>query len=119
MPQIIVLAVIQSMLLAGAQVFLKFALARMLPFAWTKEFWFSLLTNWQFALCGILFLSASLLWMYIIKHYPLSTAYPMISLSYVFGMLSAMIFFHEDISLVKWAGIACIMVGCVLISRQA
>ncbi len=33
------LAVVQSLLLAAGQVLLKFALARMLPFAWTTDFW--------------------------------------------------------------------------------
>jgi drug/metabolite transporter (DMT)-like permease len=44
-------------------------------------------------------------------------AYPMISLSYVFGMVAAMVFFHEDISLTKWIGIVCIITGCFLIAK--
>jgi undecaprenyl phosphate-alpha-L-ara4N flippase subunit ArnE len=44
-------------------------------------------------------------------------AYPMVSLSYVFGMFAAMIFFHEEISVIKWIGVACIVVGCTLIAR--
>ncbi len=112
-----VLAIVQSALLAGAQVFLKFALMKMHPFGWTKEFWLNLLTNWQFACCGVFFASSSVLWMYIVKHYPLSTAYPMISLSYVFGLLAAMTFFHEDVSALKWVGILFIMIGCCLIAK--
>jgi undecaprenyl phosphate-alpha-L-ara4N flippase subunit ArnE len=44
-------------------------------------------------------------------------AYPMVSLSYVFGMLAALFVFHEDVSLVRWAGIFFIMLGCILIAR--
>lgn len=55
--------------------------------------------------------------MYIIKHYPLSVAYPMISLSYVFGMLAAVVCFHEDVSLSKWIGVAFIIIGCCLIAK--
>jgi undecaprenyl phosphate-alpha-L-ara4N flippase subunit ArnE len=44
-------------------------------------------------------------------------AYPMISLSYVFGMLAAIVFFHEEVPLVRWAGVALIMLGCVLIAK--
>jgi undecaprenyl phosphate-alpha-L-ara4N flippase subunit ArnE len=44
-------------------------------------------------------------------------AYPMISLSYVFGMFAAMIFFHEEISTTRWVGVACIIIGCILIAR--
>ena len=87
--KIIPLAILQSVLLCGGQVFLKFALIKMPAFSWTKDFWVALLSNWQFAACGLLFGAASLLWMYIVKYFPFATAYPMISLSYVFGMLAA------------------------------
>ena len=86
--KIIPYAVLQSLLLVGGQVFLKFAMMRMLPFAWTRTFWVSLLTNWHFAACGLFFGAASLLWMYIVKVFPFSMAYPMVSLSYVFGMFA-------------------------------
>lgn len=115
--RVIVLAVVQSALLAGGQVFLKFALQRMLPFGWNADFWVSLLLNWQFACCGALFGASSLLWMYIMKHYPLSVAYPMISMSYVFGLLAAIVFFSESVSAMKWIGVALIMMGCCLIAK--
>lgn len=115
--RVILLCVVQSVLLTGAQVFLKFALNKMPHFAWTKAFWGSLLTNWQFALSGLFFGAASLLWMYIIKHFPFSVAYPMISLSYVFGMMAAVMFFHEDVSVTKWVGVGFIIIGCCLIAK--
>ena len=111
------LALLQSALLAIGQVLLKFGLARMAPFGWNAEFWRSLLLNWQFALCGLTFTASGILWMYIVKHFPLSMAYPMVSLSYVFGMLSAIIFFHETVDLTKWLGVLLIMAGCVLIAK--
>ena len=115
--RVIVLAVVQSALLAIGQVFLKFALQKMHPFGWTKDFWWHLLINWQFACSGAFFGVSSVLWMYIVKHYPLSVAYPMISLSYVFGMLAAIAFFHESVSAVKWIGIGFIMIECCLIAK--
>ena len=116
--KIIPYAIIQSLFLAGGQVFLKFALARMTPFGWTKEFWGNLLINWQFAACGICFALTSLLWMYMVKAFPLSVAYPMVSLSYVFGMLAAIVFFHENVSLTQWIGVFLIMVGCCLVGMR-
>ena len=86
-------------------------------FGWTKTFWVGMLTNWQFAASGIFFGSGSLLWMYILKHFPLSMAYPMVSLSYVMGMVSAIVFFHEEVSITKWLGVLFIMLGCVLIVK--
>ena len=86
-------------------------------FGWTKTFWVGMLTNWQFAASGLFFGAGSLLWMYILKHFPLSMAYPMVSLSYVMGMISAIIFFHEEVSIAKWIGVLFIMLGCVLIVK--
>lgn len=115
--RIIIYATIQSLMLAGAQVFLKLSLAKMPQFGWNTTFLKGFLTNWQFAICGILFGASSVFWMYIVKRYPLSVAYPMISLSYVFGTIAAIICFHEDVSYVKWIGIALIAAGCCLIAK--
>lgn len=111
------LAVVQSLLLASGQVLLKFALARMLPFSWTAPFWKSVFVNWQFAACGLCYGAGSLLWFYILKHFPFSMAYPMVSLSYVFGMIAAIVFFHEPVSLAKWLGVLLIMAGCYFIAK--
>ncbi|MBQ3027111.1 MAG: EamA family transporter [Alistipes sp.] len=115
--KLLLLAIVQSLLLSGGQVLLKYALNRMLPFAMTFEFWRSVFANWQFAACGLCYGAGSLLWFYIIKHYPFSMAYPLVSLSYVFGMIAAMVFFNEPVNLAKWAGVLFIMFGCFLITR--
>lgn len=60
---------------------------------------------------------ASLLWMYIVKVFPFSTSYPVVSLSYVFGMFAAVIFFHEEVSALKWVGVTLIIIGCILIAK--
>lgn len=117
--RVILYATAQSLLLAGGQVFLKFALTRMQPFGWSWAFWRSMLLNWQFAAAGLLFGASSVLWMYIVKHFPLSVAYPMISLSYVFGMVAAIVFFHEEVSALKWLGILLIVAGCCLIGVKS
>ena len=115
--KLIPFALIQAILIAAGQVFLKFGLQRMAPFGWNWVFWKSALINWQFVCSGITFGSASLLWMWIIKNFPLSMASPMISLSYVFSMIAAITFFHEDVSAIKWIGVILIMAGCILIGK--
>jgi len=115
--KIIPYAVLQSILLTAGQVFLKFAMTSMPAFSWTRDFWLKMLSNWQFAASGLFFAGASLLWMYIVKHFEFSIAYPMVSLSYVFGMFAAILFFHEDVSLLKWIGLAFIILGCLLIAK--
>lgn len=111
------ISLIQCMLLVGGQVLMKFGLNKAGDFSWTWNYFGRLLFNWQFFSCGICFAAGSILWMYIIKHFPFSMAYPMISLSYVMGMLAAIIFFHEQISLARWIGVFLILGGCVLIAK--
>ena len=111
------LAIGQSLLMTIGQVLLKFGLGRMLPFSWTGPFWKSVFINWQFVLSGACFGAGSVLWFYILKHYPFSMAYPMVSLSYVFGMIAAIVFFHEPVSLAKWFGVLLIMGGCYFIAK--
>lgn len=115
--RLFILAIIQSLLLAGGQVLLKFALARMLPFAMSWEFWKSVFANWQFAACGLCYGAGSILWFHIVKNYPFSMAYPLVSLSYVFGMIAAIVFFNETVDLMKWIGVLLIMSGCYFIAR--
>lgn len=114
---LLMLSLLQSAILAFGQVFLKLGLLRMEPFGWNLFFWKSALLNWQFALSGLCFGGASLLWMYIIKNFPLSMAYPLVSLSYVFGLLAAMFIFHEQVGFSKWLGVMLIMLGCIIISK--
>ncbi len=115
--QLLSLSVLQSIMLATAQLALKLALARMPRFEWKAAFWLDMLTNWWFLLCGILFTGASVLWMYILKHYPLSKAYPMASMGYVFALIFAVIFLHETVALNRWVGVALIMIGCVFVAK--
>ncbi len=117
MVKMIILMLMQCILLASGQVLLKLGLERMLPFGWTAEFFKSALVNWQFALCGLCYGTASILWMYITKHYPMSQAYPLVSLSYVFGLVAAMIVFKEVIEPTKWIGICLIVSGCYFIVK--
>lgn len=114
---LIVLTILQSALLALGQVMLKLGLARITSFGWNKTFWSSVFINWQFAVSGLCFGTGSLLWMYIVKRFPLSMAYPMISLSYVFGLIAASIVFHEYVGPMKWLGVGLIIAGCMLVAK--
>lgn len=115
--KIIPFSVLQCAFLSGGQVMLKFALDKMGDFSWNKAFWVGLFTNWWFMACGVCYGMASLLWMYLLKNFPFSMAYPMISISYVFGMLAAIVFFHEQVPLYRWAGVLLIVAGCCLIVK--
>lgn len=115
--RLLVLSIIQSIMLSFGQLVLKLALAQMPSFSWTTHFWGSLLTNWWFMLCGLLFGGASVLWMYILKHFPLNMAYPMASMSYVFALIFAIVFLHEIVPWNRWLGVILIMTGCIFIAK--
>ena len=111
------MAIVQCVLLVSGQVLLKLALQAMGKFEATARFFVSQLTNWRWLGCGLSYLAASLLWMYIVKNYPFSQSYPMISVSYVLGMIAAIVVFHEDVSATRWIGVFLIMAGCFLIAK--
>lgn len=41
---------------------------------------------------GVCFAATAFCWLYMLKRYPFSMVYPMLSLAYVMGMLAAMLF---------------------------
>lgn len=113
------LCIIQSLLLAIGQVWLKLGLQHTPSFEWSWPYCRSMLLNWRLALCGVTFTAVGLLWAYIMKHYPLSVAYPLVSLSYVFGMVAAAVVFHETVEWTKWLGVTLIVAGCLCIVHNA
>ncbi|MDE6393473.1 MAG: EamA family transporter [Muribaculaceae bacterium] len=115
--RLIGLSLVQSVMLSLGQLTLKLALGRMPAFSWSARFWCDMLTNWWFLASGILFGGASVLWMYILKHYPLNMAYPMASISYVIAIVFAVIFLHESVVWNRWLGVALIMAGCIFVAK--
>lgn len=111
------IAILQCLLLSSGQVFMKFGLTKAGDFSWTTEYFGRLFINWQFITCGICYGASSILWMYIIKHFPFSMAYPMVSLSYVFGMFAAIIFFKEEVPVIRWVGVLLILTGCTFVAK--
>ncbi|MDC9595484.1 4-amino-4-deoxy-L-arabinose-phosphoundecaprenol flippase subunit ArnF [Xenorhabdus anantnagensis] len=65
------------------------------------------------------YMLSMLCWFFALKYLPLNKAYPIISLSYVFVYLMAVLlpWFNETISLLKTLGIFFILLGVWLISR--
>lgn len=101
------------------QVFLKFAMVKMDKFSWTRHFfWKSVVLNWQLSASGLCMVFASLVWFYILKHNDFSLAYPLISISYIFGTLAAIFIFHETVSVTRWLGVFLIMGGVALLTAK-
>jgi undecaprenyl phosphate-alpha-L-ara4N flippase subunit ArnE len=111
MLKLLLLSILQSIGLAAGQLCLKQALMKAGAFEWTWKFFSAQLTNWWFLAVGITMGSATILWCHILKNYPFSAAYPLTSLSYVFGMLLGMFFLQESIPFSRWIGVFLILAG--------
>lgn len=117
MLQLILLIIIQSILLVGAQSLLKVSVALFGKFSWSWQFFKTVFTTWQFAASGACALAAMFVWMYVLKKYEFSLAYPLLSISYIIGLLAAYFFFHETIPLTRWIGVVIVMVGVYFIVK--
>jgi undecaprenyl phosphate-alpha-L-ara4N flippase subunit ArnE len=114
---LIILIIVQSVLLVVAQSFLKISVELFGKFSWSWEYFKTVFTTWQFAASGLCALTAMLVWMYVLKHYPFSVAYPLLSISYIIGLLVAYFFFHEAVPLTRWIGVIIVMIGVFLIVK--
>ena len=117
MLRLLTFSVIQSALLCLAQILLKQAMLTLQKFHFTLSFFHSLLTNWWLLCCGISFLFAGGLWVYMLKVFPFSQVYPLTSITYVFGVAAATWVFHEQVNSIQWLGVMLIMAGTALIAR--
>ena len=52
-----------------------------------------------------------------LKKFPFSQAYPLTSLSFVFGMIAAWLVFGESIPFSRWIGLVLVVLGCFLIMK--
>jgi len=117
MLRLIGLVLLQSVLLVVSQTFLKISVQLFGKFSWTAAYFKTVFTTWQFPISGICALSAFFIWMYVLKHYEFSLAYPLLSVSYIIGLLSAFFFLHEAIPMTRWIGVVIIMVGVYFVVK--
>lgn len=97
---------------------LKLATVKMCKPAWSHDFIVkSVLLNWQLACCGLFMTLAGLLWMYILRHFPFSMAYPLTSLGFLFGMFASTLVFNETVNYLQWIGVLLIITGCFFVVK--
>lgn len=118
MLKFIIIAVTQSALLCSGQIFLKLAMNRIGHFEWTLSFFKDLLLNWPLAACGLGFGGATVLWLYMLRNFDFSLAYPITSISYIFGMIAAAWIFNETIPATRWIGVILIVFGVFFLIKQ-
>lgn len=59
------------------------------------------------------------IWISILYRIDLSIAMPAGSASYIFVPIAAVVFFHEHVSLMRWIGTLCIILGIYFVSQSA
>lgn len=78
---------------------------------------FSMFTN-VFVIGGLLLYAiAAFLWLGALSTLNVSFMYPLLSLGYVLAVILGAIFLKEDITLLRWVGVATVVAGCFMILR--
>ncbi len=65
----------------------------------------------------ILHAIAAAVLIYLFKKGEVSILFPVFATNYIWVNVFAYIFFHESFTVLKWAGIACIIAGSIILSR--
>lgn len=114
---LILLIIIQSVVLVAAQTFLKISVGIFGKFSFSWQYFKTVFTTWQFAASGICALAGFFIWMYVLKKYDFSVAYPLLSISYVVGLLSSHFILHETVPMTRWIGVIIVMIGVFFIVK--
>lgn len=66
---------------------------------------------------GILYVIATVIWIYLLSKLPLSLLYPLQSVAYILGLLVAYFLFKEIIPITRWIGVLVILLGVYLVTK--
>ena len=116
----IIFVILQALSLAGGQAMFKLFVDKLGEGGWAyQNLKTTSISNWWVLALMVLFFGASFaLWAYVVKKMDFSQAYPLSSLSFIFGMFLAFFLFQESIPFTRWIGVVLIVIGCVLISMK-
>ena len=115
--------ILTSVLLAGvAQVTLKVGVNRVTDangeaLALSGGSLKALLTSWVVWAGLVLFGLSAIVWLFALSRVSLSFAYPFAALGYVLIVLFSIFVLHEHVPLLRWLGVACIVIGIVLVAQ--
>jgi drug/metabolite transporter (DMT)-like permease len=76
----------------------------------------SLLRNYKFLLGGFLYLASAVLYLYLLQFLPLSIAYPLTSMSYIWVTILSAKYLKEDVDAWRIGGITAIVIGIILLN---
>jgi drug/metabolite transporter (DMT)-like permease len=67
---------------------------------------------------GIIYVTATVIWIVLLKHIPLSKAYSFMAMSYIVVPLIGMLVFNEQISVKAMLGAVLIVLGILVVATQ-
>ncbi|MCH4895689.1 hypothetical protein E0494_03115 [Marinilabiliaceae bacterium JC040] len=117
MYRLIIFSIIQCLFFTFGQVFLKLFIQKAPKFDFSWRYFKMILMNINLLLSGICMLVGVSIWLYVLKNFEFSKAYPMTSLSFVFGAIAGIYIFNETVGMTQWAGILLIVIGTFLILK--
>lgn len=78
-----------------------------------------LMTN-AYVVGGLAFFGVNtFLWLVVLSREKLSFAYPMVAFAYVLTILLSKFILHEDVPLLRWAGLGVIICGILMIAKSS
>lgn len=117
----LILTIIVTFLLAVAQVLIKLGLNNIGGLNINFKTFFSdlipIISSHYLWLGFVTIVISSFLWMKVLSKVNLSIAYPLISISYIFGLIAAKFIFGETIPTIRWIGVGFIAIGITLITK--
>jgi drug/metabolite transporter (DMT)-like permease len=73
-----------------------------------------------YVLGGLAFFGVNaILWLVVLSREKLSFAYPMVAFAYIVTILLSKFVLHEDIPMLRWSGLAVIIVGILMIAKSS
>ncbi len=111
----LILPIIAAIISAFGQVLLKYAMLKHGAISFTLKGLFHLLTEVRLIVALVIYAVALLMWLHILSKIPLSTAYPVLAITYVIVPVLSIYFFAERISHMQILGICFVLVGVALI----
>jgi drug/metabolite transporter (DMT)-like permease len=111
--------VLSTALLVVNQIFLKIWVQKNNIEVWPLNFnFFKSLLSLEILISVLSIGASGFLWLSLLKKIEFSVIYPLISISYIFGLLAAIFIFKESIPIIRWLGVFFIIVGVVFITHK-
>jgi undecaprenyl phosphate-alpha-L-ara4N flippase subunit ArnE len=117
--QVLALPVFAAVVSAFGQVLLKYAMQKHGPIVFSPGGIASLGTEPRLVAALSLYAVALLMWLHVLSKIPLSTAYPVLAVTYVLVPLLSIVFFGEHVNRGQMIGISLVLAGVALIGVSA